>query len=262
MQYTAPVKRRQEQPQPAPVKEKPAAKPQKEAAATAAKPLYRHKGGRAIAVVVLILLLLFAFLVLTPYYRVGDEGIMMGEDDKPLTIRFGFLAKFDKGLIFQGEGESIYPYYGVDLIQPLISVVKGTSETEASALELLQAGFGTGGLAIVAMVALFVLVAFVQLIVCIIRIIRGKRSIHANYFYLVLASLTLLWSLLAFFLQKFVDPDGTGFLVTLRTIFVPGANGMVEFGVGYVLFLIPLFFGILFFFSLFGKARKVKEKVA
>lgn len=258
VQYTAPAANVK------PVEQKPAkaaeTKPaKKEAVANGVKPMYNHKGGRAVAVVILVIMLLMAFLVLTPYYQYKDGQIVIDDNGEPKTIRFDFLANNDKGIMYAtGPQDEVYPMYGVEILQSVVSAFKNSEEgSEMTPIQMLQDVYGVGGLALAAMIALFLLAVLVQLAVCIIRFVTGKRGKHINYLYLALAVLTTLWTLLGFFIGKYVDPTKEGFLVTLYNIFVP-----TEYFVGYVAFVIPFYFWLMFTISATGKARKVKEKVA
>lgn len=239
----------------------------KDAAATRVEPMYRHKGGRGIAFVVLLLTLILAFLVVTPNALLDVNGGFVMDENSPTDVkkvRFQFLTDFDKGIFYTDEDPSkgfSAPLYGYNLFQLVLFTFQNAealAEQNMTPLQSLQETLGSGGLAIVVMLALFVIVVVLQIIISIIRIFTGKRPKRISYLNLILAVLTTLWTLVAFFIGMFVDPASEqSFLVQLYTIFSPAT-----YNIGYVAFLIPVTFWVLFLMSIAGKARIVEEDVA
>ena len=215
-----------------------------------AKPLNNHKHARLIAIISLIVLLVFAYLVVAPYVIDGKES----------GLRFD--AEFDKGILYVDFGmDLVQPLYGVDLIKYVVDTFTNADLLETlgtTPLEYLFDTLGIGGIAILAMILVLAICLTVEIILSIIRIFIGKRAKHANYFHLVMAILSTLWILVAFFIGMFVESSSEESVwQTIRSFLVP-----TEFEIGYVALLIPIVFWFMAIMSMCCKAKKVQENIA
>ncbi len=195
-------------------------------AVSVAGPDPRNKGGRAFAIVGLILLLVFAYFMVVP----------------TCVIRPQSLSKLDKGILNNADGKSFYVY---DLIYTTISgIVKNGFKNTVNTL-------GIGGFALAIISAIVALTMVVQLIIYIVRIATNKRAKHMSFFHLVMAIITTLWIALLVMSAKVFKS------AKMISFFVPK-----DFGTGWILFAIPVFFWIFFLFSLIAKQKKLREKAA
>ena len=185
----------------------------------------RHKGARAIGVFMLIMVLLFAYLVMVP--AVG---------------RPGFLKNFDKGISFDADGKQLYGY---DVIyQPIKDVIDG-------GFSALKGNFGIGGWIWAVIVVIFAFTLLIQLIAVIAQLVSAKRHKRTNWFHLAMAALSTLCvglMLMGHFLFHKMEPF---FLFNPET-----------YGMGLVIYLIPIYYWLCFFFSIGFKQKKVKEQAA
>ena len=206
----------------------------------------RHKGARGIAVFTLVILLLFAYLIMMPAFG-----------------RPGFLSSFDKGIFNKGEGEGMNLLYGYDMVYQPIKAFLGEDGGFHNVLD----NFGIGGLVWAAVCLILGLTMIIQLVAMIIRLISGKRHKGANLFHLIMAIITTLFVALLWIFKLI---NGEGFVVTMRHFFLPTLTVtgpeeqqvVLEFGLGYLIYLIPLYYWLCFLFSVAFKQKKVKEQAA
>lgn len=210
----------------------------------------KRKGGRAGAVIAFILLLVFAYLIFAPYQVANGSGY-----PSVTTLRPTFLAELDKGILFflYSGLDGGLNVYGFEMIA---SVIDAIVSDPATSLESLKTSFGVGGLALTVLVAVVALSAVVQLITYLARIIGGGRNKRKNVFFLIMAILSTLWVGLAVLFGAIVTAESSQILQKIAAVFVPNAT------LGYVAYLIPVYFWLFFIVSLCTKSKKVKEAVA
>lgn len=190
----------------------------------------RNKGARAIAVFSLIVLLLFAYLIIVP--AVG---------------RPEFLKNFDKG-IFAGM-------YGYDLIyEPIKAGIDG-------GFGFMKDALGIGGFIWFAIIIVLVFTMLFQLVGAISQMVSAKRHKKMNVFHLVMAILTTLCLGLMWLFLLIAGEKTEGFVVTMKNVFTP-AFAPDKSLVGFVLYLIPVYYWLCFLFSCLFKQKKIKEKAA
>ena len=220
----------------------------------------KRKGGRAGAVIAFVLLLVFAYLIFAPYQVAKNDGSgnpALDGSGNPIvtTLRPTFLAELDKGILF-------FPYSGLDGgvnfygFEMIASVIDAIVSDPVTSLESLKTGFGVGGLALTVLVVVVALSAVVQLITYLARIIGGGRNKRKNVFFLIMAILSTLWVGLAVLFGTIVTAESSQILQKIAAVFVPNAT------LGYVAYLIPVYFWLFFIVSLCTKSKKVKEAVA
>ena len=191
--------------------------------------VYSHKGGRAFAIVAMVLLVIFAYLLVAP-----------------ARIRPAFLSIFDRGITNDG----VYPCYGYDTVMMLVVAIMGGS---FSASMLMNGGMPQ--ILIAALVAIFALAVLVHFIICLVRAIRPRRSRRANWCFFALAVLsTVVVALIAVF--NYVTVSGN-FFTKVANVFKLTEGWRL----GFVLYLIPLYFWFFFLYSLIAKARALKEQM-
>lgn len=209
-------------------------KASKSAARSAALADPRNKGARAIAVFSLVLLLLFAYLIIVP--AVG---------------RPAFLKDFDKGIFNVLEVE---PMYGYDLVyQP----IKGCIDSGFSAV---KDAFGIGGILWAVIIVILTFTMLFQLVASIGQVVSAKRHKKMNIFHLVMAIITTLCLGFLWLFHALAADKTSGFVVTMRNIFMPTVGGMEMYGLGLVIYLIPVYYWLCFLFSCLFKQKKIKEK--
>ena len=190
--------------------------------------IYSNKGGRAFAIIAFIFALLFAYYVTAP-----------------IKFRLPQLNSYDQGIVTWPEG-LLYGYNIVRLF--VMSLINGNSIGDTIA--------NNGGIvaAIMAvLVAIFAVAVAIHLLVCFIRIFTSKRSRRSNVCYLILAIIsTVAAGLIALF--NYVSFDNA-ILAKIAAVFSL-ANGWT---LGYVLYLIPIYFWFFYLYSLIAKARALKE---
>lgn len=208
----------------------------KSAARSAALADPRNKGAIAIAVLSILLLLLFAYLIMVP--AVG---------------RPAFLENFDKGLF---SGETVAPKYGYDMIYGPIS------ETISNGFGAMKNNYGIGGILWAVIVIILVFTMIFQLVGAIAQIVSAKRHKKMNIFHLVMAILTTLCLGLMWLFHALVArfPE-TGFLLTMKGIFEPAFVPNKSY-VGFVIYLIPVYYWLCFLLSCLFKQKKIKENAA
>lgn len=195
-------------------------------AKVAAKRPYR--GGRAFAIVSLVFVLLFAYIIMAP-----------------ISLRPKFLSDFDNGIIDSVRTSAINMLYGYSLIGEIISLLKDKTAVSLAVW------------AIYGMFLVTLLCMFLHLVVNIVRIFTAKRSKHSNVVYLILAILSTIWMGLRAVCFYLIPADSTGFLLSVREVFV--VEGLP---IGWVAYAFPLYFWVMFLFSVCAKVRPLRESVA
>lgn len=198
---------------------------EKGASAKAKRP---YGGGRIIACVALIFLLAFAYFVAAP-----------------ASIRPTMLSRWDCGVLANGSRV----LYASDLLGGAVSaLVNGGIASLADSV-------GIGGIAVIVICALAELCMAFHFVTCVVRIFTAKRSKHSNGFYLTLAILTTLWTLVWAVCKYLIPTDSAAWLLSVRNAFVP----YFEIGIAY--FAIPLYFWFFFIYSACAKVRTLHEQM-
>ena len=193
--------------------------------------VYGTKGGRGWAIAGIIFVLLFAYLIVAPY-----------------QARPTFLTNFDKGLFNSDELTA----YGYNCVANIISIVKDVVGG-ANFVDVIGS-FSIAEVMILVLAVIFIVTALVHLVVCIIRSVTTKRSKKMNLYFLIVAIVTtLVVGLMTLF--TFVDMP-KGFLQTVASWFVLPSG----LSLGWAIWAIPLYFWFFFLYSLFAKAKKLKEQ--
>ncbi len=209
------------------------------------------KGGRLAAVISLIFVLLLAYLIFAPY-QLATATVGVAETMTQTQLRPDFLANLDQGLI---NSESTGPIYGFELIFATVDMLMAEGEF-ADNLQYVISTFGIGGIIITVLCAIIAITAVLQILVCIVRIISGGRNKRKNVYYLIMAIITTLWAALVVVFTYVVTAESAEIMQTIAAIFVPA-----NFSIGYIAYLIPVYFWLFFIISLCTKVRKVKEAV-
>ena len=215
--------------------EQPVSAKDKKAAAKAHNKKIPHtkNGGRGIAVLALVFLLVFAYLLIVP----------------ACVIRPDVIVSFDGGLLASGNGQ-LYVY---DLV---LGIVNGFMGGDIGAVFTgLVDNFGAAGLIILALSLITAVTMVAHLIVCIVRIFSSKRSKKFNIYFLIMAIIsTICVGLFAGF--YFFGSEVEGFLFQIYNIFVPA-----NYTVGWVYYVIPVYFWFFFIFSVCAKRKKLKKGI-
>lgn len=213
----------------------------KNKAVTKSKKVYNHKGARIFASISLALLLIFAYYVLVPYRIYSGEVFVA-------TLRPTFLVDIDKGIAgYLGtniSGSTLY-LYGYDLVAILFASMMGNFGSAIG---------GIGNILIASLTLVFAATLVAQLVECIVRLSVNKRAKHFNWYSLAMAIVSsLVFALIAVFNSVTVSSD---FATKIASVFTLGQ----DYSLGYALWAIPAYYWLMFVYSIFAKAKVLKEK--
>lgn len=209
--------------------------------------VYAHKRARLFASISLVLLLIFAYYTLVPYriYR-GEISVA--------TLRPTFLVEVDKGFVQflgmgVGFGQAQY-LYGYDLVARLFEY--WWLQPEMS-IEFVTAMGGMGNILIAVVTLIFAATLIAQLVECIVRLSVNKRAKHFNWYSLAMATVSsLVFALIAVFNSVTVSSD---FATKVASVFILDS----DYSLGYALWAIPAYYWLTFVYSIFAKAKVLKE---
>lgn len=203
--------------------------------------VYAHKGARAFSAISLVVLLIFAYYVLVPY-RIYRGEIFVA------TLRPTFLVEADKGFeqyLGMGAGFGMPGYlYGFDLIAQLFTSISA---------DFVTAMGGMGNILIAFVTLIFATTLIAQLVESIVRLCINKRAKHFNWYCLAMGIVSaLIFALITVFNSVTVSSD---FATKVASVFTLSS----DYSLGYALWAIPIYYLLYFVFSIFAKAKALKE---
>lgn len=195
------------------------------------------KSGRAFAIVATLLLLLFAYAIILPVGRFIPSKIDSG------FTNVGGAADTRKYLWDEVMGSN-------GLVDILISAFTGGGIGAFKGVSVPQMIMFVSS-------AILAITMIMHLLVVIIRIFSGRRSKKGNWFFLVMAILTTIVSVLGYLLQVGILPEQTGVLGTIFSWFdLYKANGMM-YGTIYI-YVVPAYYWLFFIYSHIAKRGRKK----
>lgn len=209
--------------------------------------VYAHKRARLFASISLVLLLIFAYYTLVPYQVLGKEGLVA-------TLRPAFLVEADKGFVQYSpsllSSRPTFYYYGYDLVSRLFTY--WWLQPEIS-IDFVTGMGGMGNVLIAVVTLIFAATLIAQFVECIVRLSINKRAKHFNWYSMAMAIVSsLVFALIAVFNSVTVSSD---FATKIASVFTLG----FDYSLGHALWAIPVYYWMTFVYSIFAKAKALKE---
>lgn len=209
--------------------------------------VYAHKGARLFASISLALLLIFAYYTLVPYEVFGEQGLVA-------ILRPTFLVEADKGFVQYSpsffNSDATFYYYGYDFVAPLVAYwwLK-----PLISVDFVTAMGGMCNIMIAVVALIFAVTLIAQFVECIVRLSINKRAKHFNWYSLAMAIVSsLVFALIAVFNNVTLSSD---FATKVASVFTLDS----DCSLGYALWAIPVYYWLTFVYSIFAKAKVLKE---